>query len=57
MIEFMQLIDFVDLNIKNNIKEGTYLKLMELISKAYISKADVPSDYDSDDPEHTNDIY
>jgi hypothetical protein len=55
MDEFAQLITLVDTRIKNNIKEGDYLRLMFLLSKIYTLK--VPEDYNSDDPEGTNDIY
>lgn len=35
MIEFYQLVNLIDSKIKNNIKDGDYLKLMTLISQIY----------------------
>jgi hypothetical protein len=35
MIEFHQLVNLIDTKIKNNIKDGDYLKLMYLVSKIY----------------------
>ena len=57
MIEFSALLEFIELNLKNNIKEGDYLKLLNLISKCYIAKQVTPEDYNSDDPEGIVDIY
>ena len=56
MDDFAQLLTLVDTKIKNNIKEGDYLKLMYLLGNIFHLK-DRPEDYDSDDPEGTNDIY
>lgn len=35
MIEFFQLVNLIDSKIKNNIKDGDYLKLMHLVSIIY----------------------
>ncbi len=35
MIEFHQLVNLIDSKIKNNIKDGDYLKLMHLVAKIY----------------------
>jgi len=58
MNEFSALLEFIELNLKNEIKEGNYLQLMNLISRCYIAKsAERPDDYNSDDPEGIIDIY
>ncbi len=62
MEHFIELINLVDSSIKNNIKEGDYLKLMRLISDIYKTK-EVEKIYtidelkDSDDEEDTNNVY
>lgn len=57
MNEFSALLEFIELNLKNEIKEGNYLQLMNLISRCYIAKQVIPDDYNSDDPEGIVDIY
>ena len=65
MEHFIELINLVDSSIKNNIKEGDYLKLMRLISDIYKTK-EVEKIYtidelkDSDDEEQaeqSNNVY
>ncbi len=57
MIEFSALLEFIELNLKKEIKEGDYLTLMNLISRCYVAKQVLPEDYNSDDPEGIIDIY
>jgi hypothetical protein len=38
MEEFEQLLILIETRIKNNIKEGDYLRLMNIISKIYLLK-------------------
>tara|TARA_R110002033_G_scaffold59006_1_gene108730 strand:+ start:7007 stop:7222 length:216 start_codon:yes stop_codon:yes gene_type:complete len=62
MEHFIELINLVDSSIKNNIKEGDYLKLMRLISDIYKTK-EVQKIYtidelkDSDDEQESNNVY
>lgn len=53
MLEIIQLVELVDSKIKNNIKDGDYLKLMTLISKIYRK---FEEDYASEQEEES-DIY
>ena len=57
MNEFSALLEFIELNLINEIKEGNYLQLMNLISRCYVAKQVIPDDYNSDDPEGIVDIY
>ena len=54
MLEIIQLVELVDTKIKNNIKDGDYLKLMTIISKIYRK---FEEDYSSEQEEEDNDIY
>ena len=50
MEEFEQLLILIETRIKNNIKEGDYLRLMNIISKIYILKNTTDqSEEESDD--------
>lgn len=50
MEEFNQLLILIETKIKNNIKEGDYLRLMNIISKIYLLKqGSIESDDDSGD--------
>jgi len=63
MDTFIELVDFIDLNIKDKVKEGNYLKLMSLVMiiakerNLQIEKIKDDLEYDSDDPYGDNDIY
>ena len=63
MESFINLIDFIDLNVKDKIKEGNYLNLMSLVMIIFkeknmeIEKIKEDLEYDSDDPYGDNDIY
>ena len=63
MDSFINLIDFIDLNVKDKIKEGNYLNLMSLVMIIFkeknmeIEKIKEDLEYDSDDPYGDNDIY
>ena len=58
MEHFLELINLVDSSIKNNIKEGDYLKLMKIISDIYRTK-EVEKIYtiEDSDEEDTNNVY
>ena len=50
MEEFEQLLILIETRIKNNIKEGDYLRLMNIISKIYLLKnASEESEDESED--------
>lgn len=63
MDNLRELVDFIDSEIKDNVKEMTYIKLLNIVSKIAIEKGnDIERikdelDYCSDDPEGNNDIY
>ena len=61
MEHFLELINLVDSSIKNNIKEGDYLKLMKLISDIYktkeVEKIYTISEDDLTDDEASNNVY
>jgi len=51
MIEFTELLTFVECRLKNNIKENDYIVLLQLIQKIYLLKEEQDSD------EEYNDVY
>jgi len=53
MLEIIQLVELVDTKIKNNIKDGDYLKLMTIISKIYRKF----EEDDASEQEEESDIY
>jgi len=59
MIEFSELLNFVECNLKNNIKENDYIILLRLIQKIYLmkkAKQDEVSHSDDEDEDY-NDVY
>lgn len=60
MEHFLDLINLVDTSIKDNIKEGEYIKLMMIISQIYKIKASEQKYIDSSDDEQaeqSNNVY
>lgn len=58
MEHFLELIHLIDTSIKDNIKEGDYLKLMLIISQIYKNKESKQKYIDSSDDEaDTNNVY
>jgi len=55
MIEFTELLNFVECNLKNNIKENDYIILLRLIQKIYLMKK-AKQDSDDEDEDY-NDVY
>ena len=55
MIEFTELLHFVECNLKNNIKENDYIILLRLIQKIYLMKK-AKQDSDDEDEDY-NDVY
>ena len=55
MIEFTELLNFVECNLKNNIKENDYIILLQLIQKIYLMKK-AKQDSDDEDEDY-NDVY
>ena len=54
MNDFERLLFLIDEKVKNNIKEGDYLDLMNTISKIYRDKLDKQNKLFSDDDECDN---
>jgi len=54
MNDFERLLFIIDEKVKNNIKEGDYLDLMNTISKIYRDKLDKQNKLFSDDDECDN---
>tara|TARA_R110000772_G_scaffold75579_3_gene163961 strand:+ start:164 stop:337 length:174 start_codon:yes stop_codon:yes gene_type:complete len=54
MKEFAELLELIDVKIKNNIKEGDYLVMMNLLTHIYKYKK--PEEIEDDDKDD-NDIY
>jgi len=57
MEELLELLSFVDLKIKNNVKENDYINLVKIIHKIYLKNKDQYEKDDSDDEDVDNDIY
>jgi hypothetical protein len=56
MEELLELLSFVDIKIKNNVKENDYINLVKIIHKIYLKNKD-QYENDSDDENDDNDIY
>ena len=57
MEELLQLLSFVDLKIKNNVKENDYLNLVKIIHKIYLKNKEQDKKDDNNDEDDYNDIY
>ena len=57
MEEFSKLLSFIDLNVKDKIKEGTYIHLLSLIQNIYLMKQIDKTNSDDSDVEEESDIY
>ena len=57
MEELLELLSFVDIKIKNNVKENDYINLVKIIHKIYLKNKDQYEKHDSDDENDDNDIY
>ena len=57
MEELLELLSFVDIKIKNNVKENDYINLVKIIHKIYLKNKDQYEKDDSDDEDVDNDIY
>ena len=57
MEELLELLSFVDLKIKNNVKENDYINLVKIIHKIYLKNKLQDEKDDSDDENDDNDIY
>ena len=57
MEELLQLLSFVDLKIKNNVKENDYLNLVKIIHKIYLKNKEQDEKDDNNDEDDYNDIY
>jgi len=55
MEELLELLSFVDLKIKNNVKENDYINLVKIIHKIYVKNKE--QEAISDDENDDNDIY
>ena len=56
MEELLELLSFVDLKIKNNVKENDYLNLVKIIHKIYLKNKD-QDEKNSDEEDDYNDVY
>jgi len=61
MEELLELLSFVDIKIKNNVKENDYINLVKIIHKIYLKNKDQyekdVSDDENNDEDVDNDIY
>jgi hypothetical protein len=55
MEELLELLSYVDLKIKNNVKENDYLNLVKIIHKIYLKNNELKDQRDEEDD--YNDIY
>jgi len=56
MEELLELLSFVDLKIKNNVKENDYINLVKIIHKIYLKNKDQYEKDDSDDENNDEDV-
>jgi hypothetical protein len=57
MEELLELLSYVDLKIKNNVKENDYLNLVKIIHKIYLKNKEQDEKDDNNDEDDYNDIY
>ena len=57
MEELLELLSYVDLKIKNNVKENDYLNLVKIIHKIYLKNKEQDKKDDNNDEDDYNDIY
>ena len=55
MEELLELLSFVDIKIKNNVKENDYINLVKIIHKIYLKNKEQEDQSDEEDVD--NDIY